>query len=142
MIDDYIFNRDILSTRETPDSTMAIIDDTHINLNISTNEEEYATFLAIESTDVPHSQNNNSEDPHEVTIKWNENYDWTFLVNNNYDSPLDYYLEKYKEFMENDKHGEQRNSGTPNVSRSSLNEKNVLLMMYLLQQFASLQVLV
>ena len=119
-IDDYIFNRDILS-RETPDSIMAI-DDTHINLNVSTNEEENAAFLAIE-TNLPHYRNNNSEDPLEVTIKWNENHDWTFL-NNNYDRPLDYYLKKYKEFMENDRHGEQTsNSGTQKISRSSLNEK-------------------
>ena len=119
-IDDYILNRDMLP-RETSDSTMAI-DDAHIDLNISKNEEENAAFLTIE-TDVPHSRNDNGEDPNEVTIKWNDNHDWT-LLSNNYDMPLDHYIEKYEEFMKNDRHGERRtNSTTPTVLRSSLNEK-------------------
>jgi hypothetical protein len=117
-IDDYIINSEN-APREKADPIMAI-DDAHIDLNISTNEEEDAAFLEIE-TDIPHSRNENGEDPHEVTMKWDQNHDWNLLFHT-YDMSLKDYVKKYEEFMVNDRHGERRDSVTPNVPRSSLND--------------------
>ena len=117
-IDNHILNKDKIS-RNTSDSAIAI-DDMQVEAPSSEKEIEDAAFVEIE-TELPHSRNDNADDPDDVQIRWDKNHDWSKPVHQ-YDKSIDEYLKMLDKFIEDDKAGLHNRMQNGTVHRNSLNE--------------------